>query len=293
MSKNGPVTSIGHSNSYRFRILEPIKVTDDFPDWEHDDWQGLLNVELEPYGSNIRFPTKWHLADNVSIHCRITNSDPEKVLSPPSPIDRLQSEIKLKICIERYRTNENGINGRSDANCSKNEKTKQMRRHTSAGLLLENYSTHNKICFYIEEQSSTFNSELYAKIHLIKLCVLYELKDPRAVQLRSILTSTEPKCLDAAFEEMQAEGFADDNLFERIKEFFFTLTISDQDLNSQWSLSGHIQQAWSARHDRLRENLNELQSDFQSKTNTYQKCMDKIQQYRKILKMKRLITKIY
>jgi DNA repair exonuclease SbcCD ATPase subunit len=110
------------------------------------------------------------------------------------------------------------------------------------------------------------------------------LKDPRAVQLRKTLTAIEPRCLDAAFEEMQADGFADDGLFQKIKEFFFTLTISDQDLNSQWSSSSPIQQDWSIRHDRLVVNIKQLKKDIQSEQNTHQKCLDKIQQVKKNIK---------
>ncbi len=107
------------------------------------------------------------------------------------------------------------------------------------------------------------------------------MKDPRAVQLRSTLSSIEPKCLDAAFKEMEDEGYADDTLFKRIKEFFFTLTISDQDLNSQWSLSRNVQQDWSARYNQLLVDLNGLQRDFQLEKNTYQNCMDEIRQVQK------------
>jgi predicted nucleic acid-binding Zn-ribbon protein len=110
------------------------------------------------------------------------------------------------------------------------------------------------------------------------------LKDPGVVQLRSTLTTIEPKCLDAAFKEMQAEGFADDGLFQRIKEFFFTFTISDHDLDSQWSLNGHVQQAWSARYDQLRVNVEQLKKDFQSETKTYQKCLNKISEIQENIK---------
>ncbi len=194
MSKNGTITSTGHSSSHRFRVLEPIKFTDDFSDWEYDHWQGLFGLELEPHGNNTRFPAKWRLTDNVSIYCRITKSDPNKSLPSSSLIDRSQFELlesfiqsvcecennnlseswlralhqekifhleqlinldqkgwnqiqrltavekcQLKKYIEKYQTNENGINGRSEINCSNNEKTKPMTRRTSAGLLIENF----------------------------------------------------------------------------------------------------------------------------------------------------------
>jgi hypothetical protein len=92
MSKKGTVTSIGHSDSHRFHVLEPIKFTDDYSEWEYDHWQGLLGLELEPHGSNTKFPAKWCLIDNVSIYCRITNSDPNKSFSSSSLIDRSQSK---------------------------------------------------------------------------------------------------------------------------------------------------------------------------------------------------------
>jgi len=83
MLKNGTAKSIDHSNTHSFRVLKPIKFTDDFSDWEYDHWQGLIDLRLEPHGSYARFPAKWRLADNVSIHCRIKNSEPNKNLLPP------------------------------------------------------------------------------------------------------------------------------------------------------------------------------------------------------------------
>jgi hypothetical protein len=186
MSKNGTVTSINHSNSHRFRLLEPIKFTDAFSDWEYDHWQGLIDLELEPRGNNARFPVKWRLADNVSIHCRIINSDSNKNRLSSSFIDKSQSELlksfihcvcagerndlseswlktlqqekifdleqlinldkkgwdqiqrftalekhKLKVSIERYRKNENGVNA------SNNETTNHMTRCNSTGWFVD------------------------------------------------------------------------------------------------------------------------------------------------------------
>jgi hypothetical protein len=93
MLKNRTVTSIDHSSTHTFRVLEPIKFKDEFSDWEYDHWQGLIDLRLEPHSSYARFPAIWRLTGDVSIHCRIINSESNKTLSPPSSVDRPQSEL--------------------------------------------------------------------------------------------------------------------------------------------------------------------------------------------------------
>lgn len=75
LNDRGVLTSSSHRNSDCFRLVEPVSLTDDFGTWQYDHWRGLFDLELLPYGTNIRFPARWKLADKANIHCRITNND--------------------------------------------------------------------------------------------------------------------------------------------------------------------------------------------------------------------------
>ncbi|CAF3923033.1 unnamed protein product [Rotaria sordida] len=251
MRERGTITSIAHHNSTHFRLVEPIGLTDDFGPWQYDHWQGLFDLELRPHGDNTQFPERWCLADKVTIHCRIEiNNSGEKTLLPSymdrprtgtldafihdvcarenngqneawlkalkqedifnfehltnlnqsewNRIHKLSVNAKriLKAAVDRERTNTAGERRRQVINDSIDENNEQMEPLTTI------------------EDSSISDSELFAKMHLIKLFVWYKLRDHRDVRRHGALARLEMKCLDTAFEEMQSEGFADDEMIK-------------------------------------------------------------------------------
>ncbi|CAF4796199.1 unnamed protein product, partial [Rotaria sp. Silwood2] len=92
MSKYPVVISTTHSNQSRFRLVEPIQLNDAFDRWEYDHLCGLFDLELEPHDSNTRFPTRWHLADDVSIYCRIKTINNNEQKTSLSRFDRLYTD---------------------------------------------------------------------------------------------------------------------------------------------------------------------------------------------------------
>ncbi len=137
---------------------------------------------------------------------------------------------------------------------------------------------------HIAENSSTSDSEIYANLHLIKLYVWHTLRYHPAVKRFGNLAKLEIKCLDAAFKEMQAEGFADDGLFSKMKEFFLPLTISQQELHSHWSLNGHVQRTWLARRDELSVNLEQLSTVLEKEAKVYLKYNDEVNEVEQRIK---------
>ena len=87
------------------------------------------------------------------------------------------------------------------------------------------------------EDSSMTDSELFANLHLIKLFICHKLRNQQIVQRHRTLAKLEMKCLDLAFDEMRSEGYADDGLFIKIREFFLPLTISEKELHVERSLN--------------------------------------------------------
>jgi hypothetical protein len=82
-----------HSNSSRFRLIEPISLNDDFDKWEYDHLRGLFDLELEPHRKNTQFPIRWHLADTVSIYCCIKNISSSEKQSSSSRFDKLRTNL--------------------------------------------------------------------------------------------------------------------------------------------------------------------------------------------------------
>jgi hypothetical protein len=67
-------------------------LNDDFDNWEYDHLRGLFDFELEPHDKNTQFPTRWHLADNVSIYCCIKTINSSEKQSSSSCFDKLHTD---------------------------------------------------------------------------------------------------------------------------------------------------------------------------------------------------------
>ena len=108
----GIVTSTAHRNLAHLCVIEPVSLMDDFSTWQYDHWHGLFDLTLEPYerNNNIRFPTRWRLADNVQIYCRIKNDHLFQSTSS-SHTDRPRT-ASLDVFIQDVCNREN--NGRAD-----------------------------------------------------------------------------------------------------------------------------------------------------------------------------------
>jgi len=110
--ERGTIISIGRHNSTRFRLNEPINMTDDFSPWQYDHWHGLFDLVIEPYNNTNSFPTRWRLADNASIYCHLNNNDSAARTSFSSVNDKPRT-TSLQVFIQDVCTREN--NGQSNA----------------------------------------------------------------------------------------------------------------------------------------------------------------------------------
>ena len=75
------IASSNSQKSSRYRLIEPMSLTDDFGTWQYDRWRGLFDIELTPHGNHIPFPKRWKLADNARIYCRLNDQDTERKAS--------------------------------------------------------------------------------------------------------------------------------------------------------------------------------------------------------------------
>ncbi|CAF4209270.1 unnamed protein product [Rotaria magnacalcarata] len=313
MFKYPVVVSVSHSNSTRFRLVEPIRLNDDFDKWEYDHLRGLFDLELVPHDSNSKFPSRWHLADNVSIYCRITIINSNEQIGSSSRFDRLHAD-SLDAFVRNVCAQENNdrsgdwlkalkaadifhfehlasldrtewdripllsVNAkrilRAEVDRQRTNIVGEQRRHVITNTIDENKEENSLL--NISENQSPSISEHYADIHLVKLYMWHLLHDQPTVKKFGNLAKIETKCVDAAFKEMQCEGYADDGLFLRMKEFFLPLTISQKELNLQWSSDGHIQRAWSEKRNKLLENIKELDTKLKEEIKVFKKYSDDI-----------------
>ncbi|CAF4435794.1 unnamed protein product [Rotaria sp. Silwood2] len=131
------------------------------------------------------------------------------------------------------------------------------------------------------EDSSITDSELFANLHLIKLFIWHKLRDQPAVQSHGALAKLEMKCLNVAFEEMRFEGFVDDVLFPKIREFFLPLTISEQELHVKRSSN---QTARLTRSKELRKQIKLYTTKLDKLNDDDQKCNEETLQIEQLIK---------
>ncbi|CAF4671549.1 unnamed protein product, partial [Rotaria sp. Silwood2] len=131
------------------------------------------------------------------------------------------------------------------------------------------------------EDSSITDSELFANLHLIKLFIWHKLRDQPAVQRHGALAKLEMKCLNVAFEEMRSEGFVDDGLFPKIREFFLPLTISEQELHVKRSSN---QTARLTRCKQLRKQIELYTTKLDELNDADQKCNEETLRMEQLIK---------
>jgi hypothetical protein len=110
------------------------------------------------------------------------------------------------------------------------KKVRPMKRFQDQQVLKPTKLIHFITFSFLENLPRESRSELLANLHLIKLFIYHTLRFERALQYYGALSKLEAACIDASFNEMRDEGYADDGLFSTMGEFFLPLTISEQEL---------------------------------------------------------------
>ena len=233
------------SNSTRFRLVEPIRLKDAFDQWDYDHLHGLFDLDLEPHTRNTAFPTRWCLSDNVSIYCRvqpINSNGKTTVVSNFEQSTAASTETYLRHTLPQENND----------------------RNKDSTLLLED--------LLILDKSTPSLAERYADLHLTKLYFYHTLCKLSIGKKIEDLAKVDMKCLTIAFQEIESEIFNDDNLFQKMKEFFLPFTISEEELKKHWSTNGNIQHDWERDRDDLRKKLRELEGELSTEKEVLRKC---------------------
>ncbi|CAF0945876.1 unnamed protein product [Adineta ricciae] len=254
--------SASPSDLTNFRLVEPIKVKDAFDEWTYDHLRGLFDLDLKPHTSNTTFPTRWCLSDNVSIYCRIQQID--STGSTPSSLKN--SDRSTSIPVDKFlrhsRSQDNS--GRSSTRRAPflDRSISEYPNSVNGSRKQDGQGTDDErddLFSLMKEKSVPSVAELYADLHLVKLYFRYMLREHPAVKEIEDLAKIDIKCLSFAFEEIESEIFNDDKLFERMKEFFLPLTISEEELRRHWSSNGNIQCVWEEKRQNLHRKGKELE----------------------------------
>jgi SpoVK/Ycf46/Vps4 family AAA+-type ATPase len=126
-----------------------------------------------------------------------------------------------------------------------------------------------KFLLIIIEEPSYSHSEMLANLHLIKLFIWHTLRHDPVIHQYGALPKLEEECLDAAIEEMRREGFADDGLFPKIKEFFYPLTISEYEIRRKGQISVNEHRAYLKQREQLRTDIERLQVEVNRHNATF------------------------
>ncbi|CAF4423727.1 unnamed protein product [Rotaria sp. Silwood2] len=101
--ENRGIISFVHAQT-RFRLVEPISLTDDFSTWHFDHFHDLFDIWLKPCSTQL-FPKQWRFADNGQIYYQVNdaynkiNDDTETMTIERPNTSSLESFIR-DICLK-------------------------------------------------------------------------------------------------------------------------------------------------------------------------------------------------
>ena len=129
---------------------------------------------------------------------------------------------------------------------------------------------------YIESKS-----ELLAHIHQVKLYFHYILADEFATAGVPTPAKLDARCVRLSFDEMRQEGFADDGLFDQMKDFFLPLTMVEQDLSIDERRWRSIERAQSRQRQQLLDRKKRLSIELEEKEDEYYRHDDSMKNLRR------------
>ena len=94
--------------------------------------------------------------------------------------------------------------------------------------------------------------------------------------------------MEVAFDEMRQEGFADDGLFDRMREFFLPLTISEQELRLERGVDVDKRQSLLKDRDLLLKDISQLTYNTSEQKSIFWTYADKIDTLQKNLDLKKM-----
>ncbi|CAF0880971.1 unnamed protein product [Adineta ricciae] len=274
----------------RFRLVDPISLTDEFDSWIFDHFHGLMDLWLAIDLTNQRkFPEKWKLSATANIKYAIVEQLPSadaeqtrKHIERPSTkqlegfirdICQIEDNGLADVWLKALRKKENIETYAHLANLNQQEWEKIDELPMNALKIIKFYVDREKqmteehkkkkVAGTNTTQNDSYSkSELRANLHMIKLYFARQVEDQEGVPT---LPRLEKFCVQTAFKEMRDEGYEDDGLFDEMQLFFQPLTITDDELSIDAAIISSVLQAEFTKMDHLRNEINTLNDKLESK----------------------------
>lgn len=115
---------------------------------------------------------------------------------------------------------------------------------------------------------------------MIKLYLIRQLEGHDDVP---VLPRLETFCVEKAFEEMREEGYEDDGLFDEMKLFFQSLTVTEKELTISSTLLDNLKQEQATKKEALDAQIkiiDEQREDYENQLKTLENELKKIEEQR-------------
>ncbi|CAF3418246.1 unnamed protein product [Rotaria socialis] len=262
--ENRGIISFAHPQT-RFRLVEPISLTDDFSTWHFDHFHDLFDIWLKPCSDQV-FPKQWRFATNGQIYWQVNDAynkinDSGEAMTIERPntnsLESFIGDICLKenngmndIWLKQLRELEDITTYSHLANLKETDWDRIVKLSMNAKKTIKTYvdrekqtavdEKRKKIATKFEDENekqesvaSYSTSELLANLHMIKLFFYHSLRDTVDLKPSTTIAKLDPQCVELSFQEIREEGFSDDGLFDNMKEFFLPLTITEHELKME------------------------------------------------------------
>ena len=306
LKARGETIDLG-SPKAKFSLVDPINITDEFDTWYFDHLHGLFELNL--IRENQDFPRRWNLTSDAQIFYRICSSkDLSNEESTIRNVDRPSTASLERFVEDVCEKQNNGLAKKwidalhSDdiltyadlASLKATEWEKLKALSFNGQRTLRSYLDREKqmAANVKSSQQQTINSEceLRANLHKIRLYFHYILVEQFSSMNIPIPAKLDPYCVYAAFDEMRADGFAEDGLFDQMKMFFLPLTMTEANLcidERRWkSISG----VYAKRKQELENEQRKLIKKLTEVEDQYYTHDDKIMKFKNEMKENRQKT---
>ncbi|CAF0879449.1 unnamed protein product [Didymodactylos carnosus] len=304
----------------KFRLVEPVSLTDEFSTWTYDNFEQLFDFWLTlDQPNNQPFPNRWQLGSDAVINYRIISDETSSSFSTTQirrPSSKSLDAFILDICAIE---DNNMYTNWYESLFFKEQITtyshlSNLTEKEWDGIKSLTVNTLKTIRFYVDQEKQLgavrrkktnedeskepelTRCELLAKLHMIKLYITRQLEHVKGIR---DIPQLEHECVEGAFEEMRKEGYEDDGLFDSMKLFFQPLTISDDELKisdaeiekanrGQVEQQKKLEQAINKANERFSELYNQVHDWYKLIAETKQSAAQEKAEYEKDMQQKTL-----